>query len=165
MKRGILFALVGVMSLALPSLSLAGDRARGRWEGFAIGLGAVTAYNLVEHGIFSPVIPRERAYEKEVYHEPPVVYGRHVDHHPAKVYKPSGHWEIHQEWIPKKRQRVWVPRHRENGYWVKGHYQVRVYPGHYEKRRVWVKQDSYGHRVKKGPPPWAPARGHRAKHW
>jgi hypothetical protein len=164
MKRWAVLGFVAVMLSVFSSVSYAGDRARGRWEGFAIGLGAVTVYNLFEHGIFSPVIPPQRVYEEHVYHQPPVVYRTDVYHHGPVVYEPRGHWEIYREWVPKSRERVWVPRHREKGYWVRGHHQVRDYPGRYVKRRVWIERGPHepGRRVKKGPPSWAPAHGYRA---
>lgn len=151
MKRWAVIALVAVMSLTLSSVSFAGDRTRGRWEGFAIGLGAVTLYNLFGHGYFSPVIPPNR------------VHVRHVYHHPPVVHEPSGHWEIRREWIPETRERVWVPGRYENGYWVKGHYEVRIYPGHYVERRVWVEHRPYKHgrRVKEVPSHWAGSHGYR----
>jgi hypothetical protein len=131
MKRWVVVGLVALMLLTVSSVSFAGDRQRGRWEGFAIGLGAVTLYNLFQHGQFSPVIPPQRAYES------------HVDHHPVVIHRPAGHWEVTQEWIPETRERIWVPDHHEGGYWVKGHYEVRVYPGYYEERRVWVEGRPY----------------------
>jgi hypothetical protein len=131
MKRWVVIGLVAVMFLSFSSVSFAGDRQRGRWEGFAIGLGAVTLYNLFGHGVFSPVVPPHRSYETHVYHHPPV------------VHEPSGHWETRQEWIPERRERVWVPGHYEDGYWVKGHYEVRVYSGYYVDRRVWVEHRPY----------------------
>jgi hypothetical protein len=149
MKRWGVIGLVVVMLVTLMSVSFAGDRQRGRWEGFAIGLGAVTLYNLFGHGQFSPVIPPHRVVEKRVYHHPPWISG------------PSGHWEIHRQWVPENRVRVWVPGHHENGYWVKGHYEVRIYPGHYVRRKIWVKQRPYRYhsRFEKLPPPWARAHG------
>ncbi|NIS72536.1 MAG: hypothetical protein GTO12_27450, partial [Proteobacteria bacterium] len=127
MKRSIVIGLVVVMLFAFSSVSFAGDLGRGRWQGFAIGLGAVTLYNLFEHGQFSPVIPPHKAYKKHGYYYPPPV-----------VYEPSGHWEIRKEWVPERRVRVWIPGHYQNGYWVKGHHETRVYPGHWVKRKVWV---------------------------
>lgn len=133
MKRWAIVGMVALMVLTLSSASFAGDLQRGRWEGFAIGLGAVTLYNLFEHGYFSPVIPPHRAHRIYVY-PPPV------------VHKPSGHWERHREWIPERRERVWISGHYEDGYWVKGHYEVRVYPGYYIERKVWVGRDPYRRR-------------------
>jgi len=126
MKRWIVTGLVVVMVFALSSVSFAGDLGRGRWQGFAFGLGAVTLYNLFEHGKFSPVIP------------PGHVYKRHGHYHPPVVYEPSGHWEIRKDWVPERRAGVWVPGHYENGYWVKGHHETRVYPGHWVERKAWV---------------------------
>lgn len=153
MKRWALMGLVALTVCALSSVSFAGDRQRGRWEGFAIGLGAVTLYNLFEHGQFSPVIPPHRPDRTHV-------------HHPPVVHEPSGHWEIEREWIPEQREQVWIPGHREDGYWVKGHYEVRVYPGHYVERKVWVEDYpyEYGSGGKHAPPRWAPAHGRRVKY-
>jgi len=152
MKRWALMGLVAVMVFALSSVSFAGDRQRGRWEGIAIGLGAVTVYNLFEHGLFSPVIPPQRVHRGHGYPYPPV------------VHKPSGHWEIHREWIPRRRERIRVPGHYEAGYWVRGHYEVRIHPGYYVERKVWVEHRAHRHgpRVKQGPPPWARAHGYWA---
>ena len=153
MKRWAIIGLVAVMLLTLSSVSFAGDRARGRWEGFAMGLGAVTLYNLFQHGHFSPVIPTHRAHERHIYYHPPV------------VHKPSGHWEIRREWIPERRERVWIPGHYEDGYWVKGHYEVRVFPGYYVEHTVWVEDPPYerSSRWREAPPLWAPAHGYRTK--
>lgn len=121
MKRWVMMGLVAVMFFTHSTVSFADDRGRGRWEGIAIGLGAVTLYNLFQHGQFSPVITPQR-----VYQSPPV------------VCQPSGHWEIHRQWIPERREYVRIPDHYEGGYWVKGHHEVRIYPGYYEDRKVWV---------------------------
>jgi hypothetical protein len=133
MKRWVIIGLLVVgMLLNSVSLSFADDRVRGRWEGVAIGLGAVTLYNLFQYGHPSPVIPPNHSY-----------YGGPVHHAPPVVSQPAGHWEIHRAWIPERREHVWIPAHYENGYWVSGYYQVRVYPGYYEERRAWVEGRAY----------------------
>ena len=66
MKRWAIIGLVALVPLSLSSVSFAGDRQRGRWEGVAIGLGAVTLYNLFHHGYPLPVIPPHGTYEKHV---------------------------------------------------------------------------------------------------
>jgi hypothetical protein len=129
MKRWAIIGLAAVMLLTQTSVSFADDRVRGRWEGVAIGLGAVTLYNLFIHGQFSPVLPAER--------------GSYERHYPPVVYQPSGHWEIHREWIPERRDSVWIPDHYEGSYWVKGHYEVRVYPGYYKEHKAWVEGPHY----------------------
>ena len=133
MKRWFIVGLlVAGMLLSSVSLSFAGDRVRGRWEGVAIGLGAVTLYNLFQHGLPSPVLPPQPGY-----------HGRPVPPSPPVVCHPAGHWEIHRVWVPERREHVWIPAHYENGYRVEGYYQVRVYPGHYEEHKVWVKGPTY----------------------
>lgn len=154
MKRWAIIGLVVVVLLSLSSVSIAGDRQRGRWEGVAIGLGAVTLYNLFHHGFPLPIIPPHGTYERHIYYHPPV------------VHEPSGHWEIRREWVPERRERVWIPGHYEDEFWVKGHYEVRVYPGYYVERKVWVEDDppyERHSRVGAGPPTWAPAHGYRDK--
>jgi len=117
MKKWASIGLVFTLLLTLSTVSYAGDRQRGRWEGVAIGLGAVTLYNLFQHGYPSPIILPHHGYPRPIYHRPPA------------VHRPSGHWEIHREWIPERRERVWIPGHYEDGYWVEGHNEERVYPG------------------------------------
>ncbi len=128
MKRwGVIGLLAAGMLFNSVSLCFADDRVRGRWEGVAIGLGAVTLYNLFQYGYPSPVLPPQHGYHGgPVYPSPPV------------VFQPAGHWEIHRAWVPERREQAWVPAHYVNGYWIGGNYQVRVYPGYYEERRVWV---------------------------
>ncbi|NIS60155.1 MAG: hypothetical protein GTO13_05450 [Proteobacteria bacterium] len=155
MKRRIILALVAVVLLSLSSVSFAGDRQRGRWEGVAIGLGAITLYNLFHHGYPLPVIP------------PHGIYERHISYPPPVLHRPSGHWEIRREWVPERRERIWIPGHYEDGYWVKGHYEVRIFPGYYVERELWVEDDPpYERRSRagEGPPAWAPAHGYPAKY-
>ena len=133
MKRWFVLGLVLILLLTLSSFALAGDRQRGRWEGVAIGLGAVTLYNFFQYGQFSPVILPHGAYGKPI----------HPYSAPAAVRPPSGHWEIRRIWIPESREKVWIPGHYRHGYWVKGHYEVRVHPGHYVERKLWVEGPRY----------------------
>ncbi len=133
MKRIVIIGLIVGMLLAQSTFSFAGDRVRGRWEGVAIGLGAVSLYNLFSHGQLSPVIPPPKPYyERPVQHHPPVV-----------VYQPAGHWEVRRVWVSERRLTVWVPGYYANGYQVCGHYEVQGYPGYYEDRRVWVEGPIY----------------------
>ncbi len=75
MKRWVIVGLLVVgMLISSLSPSFAGDRARGRWEGVAIGLGAVTLYNVFQYGYPSPVIPPQPShYAGPVHYSPPVV--------------------------------------------------------------------------------------------
>ncbi len=132
MKRWMMVGLLAVMIFTSASFTFADDRVRGRWEGIAIGLGAASLYNLFQHGQLSPVIlPRRATYERPGHHYPP------------PVCEPSGHWEIQRQWIPERRENLWIPSHYEGGYWVPGHYEVRVYPGYYEEHRFWVEGPRY----------------------
>jgi hypothetical protein len=133
MKRWVFVGLL-VLGMLLNSVSycFADDRVRGRWEGVAIGLGAVTLYNLLQYGYPSPIIPPPHSH-----------YGAPLHHSPPVVSRPAGHWAIHRVWIPERREHVWVPAHYENGYWVSGYYQVRVSPGYYEEQKVWVAGGGY----------------------
>lgn len=133
MKRWVIIGLlVAGMLFNFVSLSFAGEQVRGRWEGVAIGLGAVTLYNLFQHGYPSPVIPPHHGHYRIPAHQPP-----------SEVRQPAGHWEMHRFWIPERREHVWIPAHYENGYWVSGYYEVRIYPGHYEERKIWVKGPTF----------------------
>ena len=127
MKRWAIVGLAAILLLTQTSVSFADDRVRARWEGVAIGLGVVTLYNLFAHGQLSPVIPPQRGYGERPTH-----------HFPPAVCQPSGHWVIRREWIPERRDPVWIPAHYEGGYKVRGQNEVRVYPGYYEERKVWV---------------------------
>jgi len=132
MKRGAIIGLIVGMLLAQSSLSFAGDRVRGRWEGVAIGLGAATLYNLFAHGRPSPVIPPPRSH-----------YSKPVPCYPPVVQAPAGHRENQRVWIPERRETVWVSSHYINGNLVSGHYEVRIFPGYYEDRRIWVEGPVY----------------------
>jgi hypothetical protein len=133
MKRVVIIALIAGILLAQSALSFAGDRVRGRWEGVVIGLGAVSLYNLFSHGQLSPVLPPAKPYyEGPARHHPPVV-----------VTQPAGRWEAQRVWVPERRETVWVPSYYINGYLARGHYEVRIYPGYYEDRRIWVEGPVY----------------------
>jgi hypothetical protein len=84
-----------------------------------------------------------RGYDVHVHH-PPVVH----EYHPPRARRPSGHWEIYREWVPRRRERVWVPGYWEYGHRVRGHHEVRVSRGHYMKRKVWVDHGPRRHRPK-----------------
>jgi hypothetical protein len=131
MKRWVMIGSLALMLIPQSSLSWADDRVRGRWEGIAIGLGAVSLYNLFQHGQLSPVIPSQRSYPE-----------RRIDRYPPVICEPFGHWEIRPQWVPERKDYLWIPDHQEGRYWVKGHYEVRIYPGHYEERKVWVEGPS-----------------------
>ena len=132
MKRLVIIGLAVVTLLSQSSLSFADDRVRGRWEGVAIGLGVASLFHLFAHGQPSPVIPPPRPY-----------YERPIPYYPPVVSAPAGHWGIQRVWIPERQEAVWVPSYYLNGYLVQGHYEVRVYPGYYKDRNVWVEGPIY----------------------
>ncbi len=129
-KRLIAIALIlALFSLFTIPPAEAGSKARHRWEGAGIALGALLLGGIVAHHIAVHASP------------PPAVY---VVPPEPRCYPPErewvpGHWEITREWIPGTWERVWVPGHYDRyGNWIAGHYIERKTPGHYEERRVWV---------------------------
>src|SRR3972149_1888736 len=89
MKR-LLIILLAVVVLAGLVAPAEGGHGRGRWgghggghwEGLAIGLGAVSLYNLFSYGMFAPVVPPYTYGPPAAVYAPPVVYQQ-----PAVVYQ------------------------------------------------------------------------------
>jgi hypothetical protein len=87
---------------------------RGRWEGLALGLGAVSLYNLFSYGTFAPVVPPRYGpapgviyAPPVVYQSPPVVYGA-----PTVVCPPPDDYDD-DECCEHRPERAWVPGHWE----------------------------------------------------
>jgi len=122
MKRMLVMLLALCLALSWVVPAQAGAKAVGRWEGLAIGLGAVSLYNLFSYGAFTPVVPPYAApamvYQAPpvIYQVPPVVYEQppmgcpppaYYDEGPPgygyggpeRVWVP-GHWERHHRWTP-----------------------------------------------------------------
>ncbi|MCX8118636.1 MAG: hypothetical protein N3G78_11975 [Desulfobacterota bacterium] len=116
--------------LTIPSAE-AGSKARYRWQGAAMALGAVALGGLIAHQIHAHVPP------------PPapvvLVPPREPSYCPPRTEYVPGRWEVVREWVPGTCERVWVPGHYDRcGNWVPGHYEYRETPGYYVERRVWV---------------------------
>ncbi|MGQ9646058.1 MAG: hypothetical protein ACUVWO_05895 [Thermodesulfobacteriota bacterium] len=138
MKKKLIaiFLVLALIPLVAVAPAEAGSKARHRWEGAGMALGAVLLGGWVFHSLTIHASP------------PPVVYApppesRYCPPEPEWV---PGHWEITREWVPGTWERVWVPGHYDRyGNWVAGHTINRQTPGRYEERRVWV-EGYYRHR-------------------
>jgi hypothetical protein len=124
-KKIISLALVlTLVSLFAVASADAGSKARHRWQGAAIALGALAIGGLVAHQIYANTLPPP---------QPDPYYYR-----PQTEYVP-GHWEKVHEWVPGRWERVWVPGYYDRyGRWVAGHYVERQTPGYYVERKTWV---------------------------
>ena len=120
MKKKNLFVVVFITILCvtfLTSSAWAGKKHRHRWEGIAIGVGAV----MLGHALFK--------------------------HHPHRHFHPApppprfrGHREVRRVWIPPTYERVWNPGHyNHEGRWIPGQWiEVVKEPGYWGEKRVWV---------------------------
>ncbi len=127
MKKKNLFIVVFITILCvtfLTSSAWAGEKHRYRWEGIAIGVGAV----MLGHALFNQYHPRDL-------HPAPV----HI-HPPPPPPRFHGHWEMRRVWIPPAYERVWNPGHyNHKGRWVPGRWiEVVKEPGYWSKKREWV---------------------------
>lgn len=124
----ILLAVVVLAGLVAPAEAGHGGHGRGRWEGLAIGLGAVSLYNLFSYGMFAPVVPPYTYGPPAAVYAPPVVYQQPavVYQAPTVVCPPPAYYGCPppvpvQDYGP---ERVWAP-----GYWQEQH---RWVPGHWD---------------------------------
>ena len=142
---GTLTAILLFVIFSTPAA--AGSRQRGRWEGFAIGLGAaVLGHTLIHHhhatGHYRAPVdrhPPRRFHHNRHGHRKP-----HVDRHPPRHRyhhrHRHGHWQWQRVWVPPAFKKTWKPGHhgrrgRGNpGRWVK----VPVRRGYWKKERVWA---------------------------
>jgi hypothetical protein len=136
MRKLTCFALAAALVAASVMPAEASAKARGRWEGLAIGLGAVSLYNLFSYGTFSPVVPPGGAYgaysqaPTVVYQQPTVVYQQPavVYQQAPVVYGPPSNRPVYEEYEDDCRgpETVWVPGHwRTRRHWVPGHWEYR----------------------------------------
>ena len=127
MKKKNLFIVVFITILCvtfLTSSAWAGEKHRYRWEGIAIGVGAV----MLGHALFN----QHRS--RDLYPAP-----GHI-HRPPPHSRFYGHWEVRRAWIPPAYERVWNPGHyNHKGRWVPGRWiEVVKEPGYWSKKREWV---------------------------
>lgn len=123
-----ILAIVTVFAFTTPTL--AGSPQQHRWEGVAIGIGAVVLGKALFDANHHPHTPRAPQHVVASY--------THYDREP--VYEPAGHWEMRKHWIPPVFKKVWNPGHyNRHGHWVPGHWlQVEVESGYWVKRKEWV---------------------------
>jgi hypothetical protein len=137
-NRFFIVLLVGLVSFGLVASPVwAGNVQRNRWEGVAIGAGAVILGKVLWDHFHYP----RHAYDG--YHHRPY-YPSHKLHPPKHKYYPrakrSGHWEIRKVWVPPVYEKVWNPGHyNRRGCWVPGKWiEIEKRPGYWDKERVWV---------------------------
>jgi hypothetical protein len=136
MKRWFIFGIAAAgMLLNLAPISFAEDRSRGSSEGSLMGPKTPTDYYIFQHGQVPPVLPSSKDSSGGT-NQQPSQYSQ-PDSQPAAPPQ-TGHWGVRRTWIPEQQQEVWIYGHFENGTWVNGHSEVRVYPGYFEERRVWI---------------------------
>ena len=130
-KKYIVITILALFTVfAFNAPALAGSPQQHRWEGVAIGVGAVLlgkALYDASHPHYAGPAPRPVAAE---YHH----------HHRRPVPRPAGHWETRKQWVPPVYQKEWNPGHyTRHGRWVPGHWQkVEVESGHWVEQKVWV---------------------------
>ncbi|MEJ2039661.1 MAG: hypothetical protein P8X55_12130 [Desulfosarcinaceae bacterium] len=112
---------------AFSAPALAGSPQQHRWEGVAIGIGAV----LLGKALFDA---SQRPYAA------PAPQPAVVQYHHAPRPAPSGHWEIRKQWVAPVYKKVWNPGHyNRHGRWVTGQWlQVEVESGYWVEKQVWV---------------------------
>jgi hypothetical protein len=132
MQKIISSLLVGAAVLMFAANpAFAGDEARHRWQGVAIGVGAA----ILGSAILNEVMDRDCS------PAPVRVYRHDGCCRPSPPPRCSrGHWEVRKVWVPPVCERVWNPGHYDrNCRWVPGRWiTVEKSPGYWAKKRVWV---------------------------
>lgn len=136
MKKILLLLLVIVIPLTvITNPVLAGSKQSHRWEGVAIGIGAVLLGSAIYHSHKIPVYHKHRS--------APVK--RHYRLHPGPRYRTGKHfnrgrWHIVREWIPPVYEKAWNPGHyNRHGVWVEGQWiMIEIEPGYHVEKRVWL---------------------------
>jgi hypothetical protein len=144
MKRLLIILLALTLLVGSVAPAAAGSKARGRWEGLAIGLGAVSLYNLFSYGMFAPVVPPHTygpyGPAPAVVYSPPVVYQQpaviyqappvvcpppvYYDNCNPGYYQDQGYYADPGYYRDYGPERVWVPGHRERHHrWTPGHWE------------------------------------------
>lgn len=126
-KNPIIVVFITVLCVTfLTASAWAGKKDRYRWEGIAIGVGAV----MLGHALLN---------QHHHFHQAPGPI-----HHPP-VPRFRGHWEVRRVWIPPIHERVWNPGHyNHKGRWVHGRWiEVVKEPGYWGEKRVWVRRPYY----------------------
>ena len=130
----------------------AGSRERGRFEGFALGLGAAfLGHSLMHHYRTHQhyKAPIDRHPPRRHHHHPKHYHHRHHGYHKPPVHRHGprrhfqhrrGHWEFQRVWVPPTYKKVWQPGYyNRRGRWIPGCWvKEPVSRGYWEKRKVWV---------------------------
>lgn len=140
----LLFVLAFTSTIMIPSAH-AGNVQRHRWEGIAIGLGAVILGSVLSK---SHQLSNAQSFD---WHTPDYDNGpsRHYKrrHHHHRDDPLRGHWEMREEWLPPTYKRVWNPGHySRHGKWLAGDWiKIEEAPGYWTKTRVWVARSGDWH--------------------
>ena len=121
-KNPFIVVFITILCVAfLISSAWAGEKHRYRWEGIAIGIGAV----MLGHALLNQYHPRD------LHPDPPHIYPQPPS---PKIHR---HWEMRRVWIPPTYKRVWNPGHyNHKGRWVSGRWiEVVKKPGYWSKKR------------------------------
>ncbi len=149
MKKKSLFSLLFVLAftsmIMIPSAH-AGNVQRNRWEGVAIGLGAV----ILGSALFkSQQLSNEQSFYRHMpyYDNGPSRHQKRKHRYHHRHDQLRGHWEMRKEWVPPTYRRVWNPGHyNRHGKWVSGDWiKIEEAPGYWTKTRVWVARSGNWH--------------------
>ena len=123
----ICIALVsaGILLTFLTVPAWAGSPQQHRWEGVAIGIGAVVVGSAILHSLNHP------GYQPQpVYHRPS----------PPRSPYHRGSWQKQRVWVEPTYKKIWNPGHyNRRGRWVRGHWiRIENRPGYWKEQRVWI---------------------------
>ena len=126
-ERGLfVIIIVVVLCFSFPISSVwAGNVQRNRWEGVAIGVGAVVLGKMLW------------AHHRDWYHSYWEKAPKYYTPAPSKLYD---RWEMRKIWVPPTYKKVWRSGHYNYfGQWIPGKWITTItVPGHWDFKRVWV---------------------------
>lgn len=126
----LIAALTCVSLLTVPAW--AGSKQRHRWEGIAVGIGAVLLGTALLNSHKNIAAEETASYHVPMSHCAP----RYCPPRP-----PRAHWEIRRIWVPPTFKRVWNPAHyNHRREWIPGEWiKIIDEPGHWTEERVRVR--------------------------
>ena len=128
LKKTISIVLIAALTIfTFSAAASAGSPQSHRWEGVAIGIGAVILGKALIDSIHNN---QARAYgpaPQPAYYQP-------------EPEPPAGHWETRRQWVPAEYKKVWNPGHyNRHNRWVQGRWiRVEAQPGYWVEKEVWI---------------------------